>query len=81
MAHLILHDIDPEVLEELLRRADLSGRELGEEAKTVLEDALGFSRTRALELARRIREGLAGRPLAGSAGLLRDQLRGAEPER
>jgi hypothetical protein len=71
MAHLILHDVDPEVLEELRRRADLRGREIADEAKTVLEDALGFSRTRALVLARRIREGLSGRNLAGSAGLLR----------
>jgi hypothetical protein len=79
MAHLILHDVDPEVLEELLRRARLNGRELGDEAKAVLEDAVGFSRIRALELARRIREGLAERALAGSAGLIREQIR-EEPE-
>lgn len=71
MAHLILHDVDPEVIEELRRRADLRGREIEVEAKTVLEDALGFSRTRALVQARRIREGLAGRGLAASAELLR----------
>jgi plasmid stability protein len=71
MAHLILHDVDPEVMEELRRRADLRGRELEAEAKILLEDALGFSRTRALILARRIREGLAGRGLTGSAALLR----------
>jgi plasmid stability protein len=71
MAHLILHDVDPEVMEELRRRADLLGREIEAEAKNVLEDALGFSRVRSLVLARRIREGLAGRSLAGSATLLR----------
>lgn len=71
MAHLILHDVDPEVIEELRRRADLRGREIEAEAKALLEDAVGFSRTRALILARRIREGLAGRGLAGSAALLR----------
>lgn len=71
MAHLILHDVDPEVMEELRRRADQRGREVAEEAKTVLEDALGFSRTRALLLARRIRAGISGRPLADSAGLIR----------
>ena len=70
MAHLILHDVDPEVMEELRRRADLRGRDIETEAKTVLEDTLGFSRVRALVQARRIREGI-GRGLASSAGLLR----------
>ena len=42
-----------------------------DEAKTVLEDTLGFSRVRALFQARRIREGIAGRGLAPSAGILR----------
>lgn len=72
MAHLVLHDVDPEVMEELRRRADLRGREVEAEARAVLEDALGFSRTRALTLARRIREGVSGRPLASSADLLRE---------
>jgi len=71
MAHLILHDVDPEVMEELRRRADLRGREIEAEAKALLEDTLGFSRTRALVQAQRIREGIAGRALASSAGLLR----------
>ena len=70
MAHLILHDVDPEVMEELRRRADLRGRDIETEAKTVLEDTLGFSRIRALVQARRIREGI-GRGLTSSAELLR----------
>lgn len=70
MAHLILHDVDPEVMEELRRRADLRGRDIETEAKTVLEDTLGFSRVRALVQARRIREGI-GRGLVSSAVLLR----------
>ena len=70
MAHLILHDVDPEVMEELRRRADLRGREIETEAKNVLEDALGFSRSRALAQARRIREGIS-RGLTPSAGILR----------
>ena len=73
MAHLVLHDVDPEVMEELRRRADLRGREIEVEANAVLEDALGFSRARALAQARRIREGLSGRPLASSAELLREE--------
>ncbi|HYN22354.1 MAG TPA: hypothetical protein VE078_15440 [Thermoanaerobaculia bacterium] len=71
MAHLILHDVDPEVMEELHRRAALRGREIDAEAKVVLEDALGFSRIRALAQARQIREGLSGQSLAPSAELLR----------
>lgn len=71
MAHLILHDVAPEVMEELRRRADLRGHEIEAEAKAVLEDALGYSRARALVQARRIREGISGRALAPSAGLLR----------
>lgn len=71
MAHLILHDVDPAVIEELRRRADLRGREIEVEAKAVLEDALGFSGARALVQARRIRESLSGRPMAPSAELLR----------
>ncbi len=70
MAHLVLHDVDPEVMEELGRRADLRGREVEAEAKVVLEDALGFGRMRSLEVARRIRAGFAGRPLTGSVDLL-----------
>ena len=72
MAHLILQDVDPEVMEELRRRADLRGREIDAEAKAVLEDSLGFSRIRALVEAGRIRESLAGRSLASSAELLRE---------
>jgi len=71
MAHLILHDVDPEVMEELRRRADLRGRDIETEAKTVLEDTLGFSRIRALVQARQIREGIVARGLTSSAGLLR----------
>ncbi len=71
MAHLVLHDVDPEVMEELGRRADLRGRDVESEAKVVLEDALGFGRMRSLKVARRIREGFAGRQLSGSADLLR----------
>jgi plasmid stability protein len=71
MAHLILHDVDPEVMEELRRRADLRGRDIETEAKTVLEDTLGFSRIRALVQARRIREGIGRGLTTSSAGLLR----------
>jgi hypothetical protein len=71
MSHLVLHDIDPRVIEELRRQADAHGREIEDEAKVVLEEALGLSRARALRAARRIRSELAG-PFTDSADLLRE---------
>jgi plasmid stability protein len=71
MSHLVLHDIDPRVIEELRRQADAHGREIEDEAKVVLEEALGLSRARALRAARRIRSELTG-PFNDSADLLRE---------
>jgi plasmid stability protein len=72
MAHLVLHDVDPKVIEELRRRADPHGRAIEEEARIVLEESLGLSRTRSLRAARRLRSELAA-PAAGSAELLREE--------
>jgi hypothetical protein len=71
MAHLVLNDVDPQVIEELRRRVDLSGREIADEAKIVLAEALGVSRTRALREAQRIRAELGG-PFSDSAEILRE---------
>jgi plasmid stability protein len=71
MAHLVLPDVDPKVIEELRRRADPLGRSIEDQAKAVLEEALGLSRARALRAARRIRSELPG-PFGDSAGLLRE---------
>jgi plasmid stability protein len=71
MAHLVLNDVDPKVIEELRRRAESHGRALEEEAKTVLKEALGLSYTRALRAARRIRAELS-QPAGDSAELLRE---------
>lgn len=70
MAHLVLHDVDPQVIEELRKRGDPRGRSIEDEAKAVLEEALGLSRARALRAARRIRAEVPG-PFEDSAGLLR----------
>ncbi len=48
MAHLVLRDVDPRVIETLSARAARHGRTVEEEARTVLEGALGFSRARAV---------------------------------
>jgi plasmid stability protein len=70
MAHLVLQDVDPRVIESLGARAGRHGRSVEEEARAVLEGALGFSRQRALEGARRLRAQWAGRPLAASGELM-----------
>lgn len=71
MAHLVLNDVDPRIIEELRRRADLRGREITDEAKIVLEEALGLSRVRTLREAQRIRAELGG-PFPDSADILRE---------
>ena len=75
MAHLVLHDVDPTVIVELLRRAEPHGRTIEDEAKAVLEEALGLSSARSLQAARRIRSELAGSggQFADSAAVLREE--------
>ena len=70
MAHLVLQDVDPRVIESLSARAARLGRSVEEEARAVLEGALGFSRQRALEGARQVRAQWAGRLLTPSGQLL-----------
>ncbi|HEY0783846.1 MAG TPA: Arc family DNA-binding protein [Thermoanaerobaculia bacterium] len=60
MSHLVLQDVPPDVVEELRRRAERHGRTVEDEARAVLEEALGLSRARALAGARRLRAELAG---------------------
>jgi plasmid stability protein len=82
MAHLVLQDVDPRVVEALGVGAERHGRTIEEEARTVLEGALGLSRAGALESARRLRQQWEERPLAPSRGLLRaDGDRVGEAER
>lgn len=71
MAHLVLNDVDPKIIEELRRRADPHGRSIEEEAKIVLDEELGLSRMHALREARRIRTELGG-PFTESAEILRE---------
>jgi len=70
MAHLVLQDVDPRVVESLGARAARHGRSVEEEARAVLEGALGLSRQRALEGAQRLRAQWAGRPLVSSEQLM-----------
>jgi plasmid stability protein len=70
MAHLVLQDVDPRVIESLSARAARPGRSVEEEARAVLEGALGLSRQRALEAARQLRAQWAGRSLSASGELM-----------
>lgn len=70
MAHLVLNDVNPQVIEELRRRADSNGRAVEDEVKIILEESLGLSRARALRAARRIRSEIPG-PFGDSAEILR----------
>ena len=71
MAHLVLNDVDPKIIEALSHRAGPHGRSIEDEVKIVLEEALGLSRSRALREARRIRAELGG-PFTESAEILRE---------
>jgi hypothetical protein len=71
MLKLILHDVTPEAVEELRHRAEARGGTVEAEARAILEDALGLSRTRAVEAARHLREGFSGRTFSDSAELIR----------
>jgi plasmid stability protein len=71
MAHLVLNDVDPKVIEELRRRADPHGRAIEDEVKILLEEALGLSRMRSRREAQRIRAEIGG-PFTDSADLLRE---------
>ena len=77
MAHLVLNDVDPKVIEELRRRADPHRRSIEDEVKIVLEEALGLSRARALREAQRIRTELGG-PFTESAEIIREGREGRE---
>jgi plasmid stability protein len=71
MLKLILQDVTPEVVEELRRRAEPRGRTVEAEARSILEEALGLSRTHAQEAARQLRDRLSGRISSDSVDLIR----------
>lgn len=72
MAELLLRDVAPELVSALRERAEHHGRTIESEARAVLEESLGLSKSRALVAARRIRSSFAGRRLSNSAELLRE---------
>jgi plasmid stability protein len=71
MAELVLHDLDPSLLQRLSELASRSGRSVEQEARLMLEESVGLARKRAAEAARRIRES-HGRTFGDSADLIRE---------
>jgi hypothetical protein len=71
MAELVLHDVDPNLVQRLSDLASRSGRTVEQEAKLMLEESIGLARKRAAEAARRIRES-HGRTFSDSAALIRE---------
>ena len=71
MPELVLHDLDPNVLQCLNDLASRSGRTVEQEAKLMLEESVGLAKRRAAEAARRIRES-HGRKFSDSADLIRE---------
>jgi antitoxin FitA len=72
VSELILRDVTPEVVEGLRKRAEDHGRSVEGEARAILEESLGLSKSRARDAARRIREQFAGRTFSDSAELIRE---------
>jgi plasmid stability protein len=80
MSHLVLRDLDPRVIEALGERGERHGRTIEDEARALIETALGFSRAGALAGARRLRQSWAGGHLVPSGALLRSAAAAVEPE-
>jgi plasmid stability protein len=72
MMELVLHDVDQNLIERLATRALQTGRSVEDEAKALLQESVGLSRTRAAEAARRIRASYGGRKFSDSAELIRE---------
>jgi plasmid stability protein len=72
MRSILIRGLDPETIERLKLRARRSGRTLQGEAKRVLEQAAGVGLPEFRKWSRRWRSRLAGRKLAGSLALLRE---------
>ncbi len=76
MPHILVRDLDPDVVKRLKARARRHGRSLQAELKEILGQAAQTSTDDALALAGRIRRRLAGRAHTNSALLVaRDRRR------
>lgn len=74
MSNLVILDVDDWVIERLERRAEAHGRPPAQEAKAILQDALGQPPTERWQQANAIRQGLAasGKDFSDSAQPIRE---------
>jgi plasmid stability protein len=68
---ILIRGVDPETLKRLKARAKCHGRSLQSEARLVLEQAAGLSAVETAEVLRGWKERLAGRRMAPSTDLIR----------
>lgn len=71
MAHVLVRDLEPALVERLKGRAQRHGRSLQGEVKAILEAAAPFSPAEALQAAEQWRKRLTGRMTSESGDLLR----------
>lgn len=72
MAQILVRDLNPGTIERLKVRAQENRRSLQGEGKRILEDAAARSAIDARDLMERVRARLAGKAMADSADLLRE---------
>lgn len=72
MAHVLVRDLDPTVIERLKTRARRHGRSLQGEAKAILEAAAPMSMSEARTLAEEWQRRLAGKISGDSSELIRE---------
>jgi plasmid stability protein len=72
MPNVLVRDVETSVLEKLKIRAAQSGRSLQREMQIILMDAASFAPLSDVQVARKIKDSLRGRPHSDSADLLRE---------
>jgi plasmid stability protein len=72
MAQVLIRDVEPEVIEDLKRRAKQNGRSLEAELRQILRSAVRTVEEETLAELERVRALFAGRQFSDSAALLRE---------
>jgi antitoxin FitA len=82
MSHLLIRDLDTEIIERLKLRAQRHGRSLQEEVKAILRAAATFSMSEAHSVAEQWQHKLAPQNTSGQAGdLYRDSAEAIRADR
>jgi plasmid stability protein len=73
MGQLLVRQLDDRLINALKERAAKNGRSVEAEHRAILEEVLDRDRREFIELARQLRESLAGIPQTDSADLIREE--------